>query len=84
MINEDRLIAPGDICDINEVDRGLAVERMKELIDEAYQIDAKQFCFLSGQDPGSANGSRDRKLAFRSLVLSIKEMCKYKSNLFEW
>ena len=50
---------------------------MKSLIDEAYEIGAGGFCFLSGQDPGSENGSRDRKLAYRSLILSIKEMCRY-------
>ena len=77
LINEDKLIAATDISSINEIDRGLAVERMKKLIDEAYEIDAKSFAFLSGQDPGSENGSRDRNMALRSINLSIKEMCKY-------
>jgi DhnA family fructose-bisphosphate aldolase class Ia/sugar phosphate isomerase/epimerase len=77
LINEDNLIAPSDICSINEIERSNAVDRMKELIDEAYEIEAKAFCFLSGEDPGTESGTRDRKLAFRSLVLSIKEMCKY-------
>ena len=77
LVNEDHLIDPGDISCIDEVERCNAVERMKELIDEAYEIGAKQFCFLSGQDPGSEDGLRKRKLALRSLTMSIKEMCLY-------
>ncbi len=77
LINEDNLIAPTDISSINEIDRGLAVDRMKKLIDEAYQIEAKAFCFLSGEDPGTENGTGDREMALRSIILSIKEMCSY-------
>jgi DhnA family fructose-bisphosphate aldolase class Ia/sugar phosphate isomerase/epimerase len=77
LINEDNLIEPTDICSIDEIERSNAVKRMKELIDEAYEIDAHAFCFLSGQDPGSEQGTRERRLALRSLTLSIKEMCRY-------
>ena len=77
LVNENHLIDPGDISCIDEVERCNAVERMKELIDEAYEIGAKQFCFLSGQDPGSEDGLRKRKIALRSLTMSIKEMCLY-------
>ncbi len=77
LINEDNLIAPTDISSINEIDRGLAVDRMKKLIDEAYEIEAQAFCFLSGEDPGTENGTRDRQMALRSLILSLKEMCSY-------
>jgi DhnA family fructose-bisphosphate aldolase class Ia/sugar phosphate isomerase/epimerase len=77
LINEDHLIEPTDISSVDEVERENAVKRLKECIDEAYEIGAKQFCFVSGQDPGSQNGMRDRKMAFRSLVLSIKELCRY-------
>src|SRR6056297_400978 len=77
LINEDELIARTDISSINEIDRGLAVERMKKLMDEAYEIGAKAFCFLSGEDPGTENGTTSRQMALRSIILSLKEMCKY-------
>jgi hypothetical protein len=51
LINEDNLIAPTDICSIDELERANAVARLKECLDEAYDIGAKQFCFLSGADP---------------------------------
>jgi DhnA family fructose-bisphosphate aldolase class Ia/sugar phosphate isomerase/epimerase len=77
LINEDKLIEPTDISSIDELERSNALNRLKECMDEAYEIGAKQFCFLSGSDPGSQNGMRDRKMALRSLTLSIKELCKY-------
>ncbi|WP_371805080.1 Cgl0159 family (beta/alpha)8-fold protein [Candidatus Lokiarchaeum ossiferum] len=77
LINEDHLIEPTDISSINEIERSNAVDRMRNLIDEAYEIDAKAFCFLSGKDPETTNCTGDRKHAIRALILSIKEMCRY-------
>ncbi|MCP4760911.1 MAG: TIM barrel protein [archaeon] len=77
LINEDKLIAPTDICSVDELERRNAVNRLKECLDEAYEIGARQFCFLSGQDPGTEGGLGKRKSAHSSLLKSIRELCKY-------
>lgn len=81
LINEDNLIARTDICSIDELERKNAVYRLKECILEAYECDAKQFMFLSGEDPGAENGLRDRKMAISSLIKSIDELCQYNKEL---
>ncbi len=77
LINEDKLIAPTDICSVDEIERQNAVNRLKEYVDEAAEINARGFAFLSGLDPGSASGLRLREEATRSLVRSIDEICNY-------
>ncbi len=77
LINEDKLIAPTDICSINELERQNAVQRLKEYIDEAFEMGASQFTFLSGEDPGTASGLRERQQATRSLVRSVNELIDY-------
>ncbi|MBD3353547.1 MAG: TIM barrel protein [Candidatus Lokiarchaeota archaeon] len=77
LINEDNLIEPTDISSINELERKNAVTRLKECMDEAYEIGAKQFCFLSGEDPGTEGGLGQRNSAFYALLKSIRELCEY-------
>lgn len=77
LINEDKLIAPTDISSIDEIERQNAVSRLKECIDEAYEIGASQFCFLSGADPGTEGGLSKRKSAYNALYKSIRELCEY-------
>ncbi|MBN2156959.1 MAG: TIM barrel protein [Candidatus Lokiarchaeota archaeon] len=77
LINEDNLIAETDISSIDELERRNAVARLMECLDEAYEIGAKQFCFLSGSDPGTENGLTQRRSAFNALLKSIRELCEY-------
>lgn len=77
LINEDNLIAPTDISSIDELERQNAVQRLKECMDEAYEIGAKQFCFLSGEDPGTEGGLSQRRSAYNALIKSIRELCEY-------
>jgi len=77
LINEDNLIASTDISSIDELERRNAVARLLECMDEAYEIEAKQFCFLSGADPGTESGLSSRKSAFNALLKSIREICEY-------
>ncbi|MHA1338801.1 MAG: Cgl0159 family (beta/alpha)8-fold protein [Promethearchaeota archaeon] len=77
LINEDNLIDPTDISSIDELERQNAVNRLKECLEEAYEIGAQQFCFLSGQDPGTENGLSARNSAYYSLLKSIRELCQY-------
>ncbi|MHA1897682.1 MAG: Cgl0159 family (beta/alpha)8-fold protein, partial [Promethearchaeota archaeon] len=81
LINEDNLIAPTDISSIDELERLNAVARLKECMDEAYEIGAKQFCFVSGQDPGTENGLTARRQATAALLKSIRELCQYSKKL---
>ncbi|MHA1148965.1 MAG: Cgl0159 family (beta/alpha)8-fold protein [Promethearchaeota archaeon] len=77
LINEDNLIAPTDISSIDELERRNAVKRLMYYLDEAYGYGAKQFTFLSGKDPGTEKGLKDRKIAYGSLVKSVNELCLY-------
>lgn len=77
MINEDNLIAPTDISSIDELERQNAVERIKEYIDMAAELNAKHFELWSGDDLGTANGLTARKQAMKQLVRSILEICEY-------
>lgn len=81
LINEDKLIAPTDISSIDELERKNAVNRLKRYINEAYEYGAKQFTFLSGEDPGTENGMRDRRTATHSLTNSIDELCRYNKDV---
>lgn len=77
LINEDQLIAPTDISSINELERRNAVRRLMECVDEAHEIGAQHFAFLSGRDPGTASGLKERRQATRSLIRSICELVEY-------
>ncbi|MBD3194754.1 MAG: hypothetical protein GF317_06850 [Candidatus Lokiarchaeota archaeon] len=81
LINEDNLIDSADISSINELERRNAVNRLKLYMNEAFEYGARQFTFLSGEDPGTENGSRDRKIATGSLIKSIDELCKYNKRI---
>ncbi|MHA1291837.1 MAG: Cgl0159 family (beta/alpha)8-fold protein [Promethearchaeota archaeon] len=81
LINEDNLIARTDISSIDELERKNAVNRLKWCIKEAFEYGASQFTFLSGEDPGTENGLKDRKVATGSLIKSIDELCNYNKEL---
>ncbi len=81
LINEDKLIDSSDISSIDELERENAVNRLKWYMNEAYEYDAKQFTFLSGEDPGTTSGNRSRKLAIDSLTKSIDELCHFNKEL---
>ena len=77
MQNEDGLIAPTDISSVDEVQRRLAVDRLKEYILEAYELGAWQFALGSGQDPGTEGGLRLREQARLALARSLDELCTF-------
>ena len=81
LINEDNLIARTDISSIDDLERKNAVNRLKWYLNEAYDYGAGQFMFLSGEDPGTENGLRERKLAMGSLIKSIDELCDFNKQL---
>lgn len=70
---QPRLLTAGlNINDLNEEDRLKALANLKEGIDEAYEIGASGFAFLSGKY------EEDRKEeAYEALVKSTKEVCAY-------
>lgn len=70
---QPRLLTTGlNINDLNEEKRIEALKTLKEGIDEAYEMNAKGFAFLSGKY------NIDKKSeAFDALVDSTKELCKY-------
>ncbi len=66
----------GERRDLNALEparRREAVERMKELLDEAAFMGAESFVVLSGRDPGPAR----REQALEALVDSLRELCRY-------
>lgn len=79
LINEDALIDEGDISSIDETSRINAVARIKECIEEAFELGASNFALVSGKDPGTSNGLKARREAMRSLVRSLDEICQYAS-----
>ncbi len=81
LINEDDLIVRTDISSIDELERKNAVNRLKWCLQEAHDYGAKQFTFLSGEDPGTENGLRQRRIAISSLIKSIDELCQYNKQL---
>lgn len=70
---QPRLLTTGlNINDLDEAGRQKAIATLKEGIDEAYELGAVGFAFLSGKYP------EDRKEeAFQALVKSTKELCRY-------
>lgn len=70
---QPRLLTTGlNVNDLNEERRQEALISLKEGIDEAYELGAKGFAFLSG------NYEEEKKEeAFQALVNSTKELCAY-------
>lgn len=58
---------------LDESERKLAVDKIRQCVDEAEEIGAKRIAFLSGRDPGDA----DRPMAYEALVRSVSEICEY-------
>jgi len=81
LINEDNIIAPTDISSSDDVQRRQAVMRIKECIDQAYDMGATKFGLVSGQDPGTSNGLDDRRRAVEALILSLDEICRYSKSV---
>jgi sugar phosphate isomerase/epimerase len=59
--------------DLNRSRRTHAIQKMKELIDQASELGAKRFVFLSGPDPGQDL----RSAALDTLIDSVFEMCAH-------
>lgn len=70
---QPRLLTTGlNINDLNEDGRQAALKNLKEGIDEAYEIGASGFAFLSGNYP------EDKiEEAYQALIRSTKELCAY-------
>ncbi|MCX7781762.1 MAG: sugar phosphate isomerase/epimerase [Negativicutes bacterium] len=70
---QPRLLTTGlNINDLNEEGRQKALATLKEGIDEAYELGAAGFAFLSGKY------QEDKKEeAYQALVKSTKELCQY-------
>ncbi len=62
-----------NINSLDEAERGQAVAKLKELIDEAIFMEAQSFVVLSGKDPGDAQ----REAAVDALAASLGELCAY-------
>lgn len=71
--SQPRLLTTGlNINDLDEKGRAAAVQTLKEGIDEAYEMGAVGFAFLSGKY------EEDKKEeAFRALLESTRELCAY-------
>lgn len=70
---QPRLLTTGmNINDLNEENRLQALANMKEGIDEAYEIGAAGFGFLSGKYEEAT-----KEESYQALVKSTKEMCAY-------
>ncbi|WP_286680090.1 sugar phosphate isomerase/epimerase [Tepidanaerobacter sp. EBM-49] len=68
-----RLLTTGlNINDLNEEGRLKALTTLKEGIDEAYEMGAVGYQYLSGKYPEDKRGK-----AYQALVESTKEMCEY-------
>ena len=76
ILNEEGYAAT-DISSINELDRINAVNRLKEMIDQAYEFSAEGFTLMSGRDPGIDL----RESAKLSLIRSIHEICEYSNSV---
>lgn len=70
---QPRLLSTGlNINDLDEEGRQKALTNLKEGIDEAYEMGASSFAFLSGKY------EEDKKeQAYKALVTSTKEICSY-------
>jgi sugar phosphate isomerase/epimerase len=62
-----------DLNSLDENRRRAAVGQMKTLVDQASELGACRFVFMSGPDPGE----RDREPAIEALVDSVRQMCAY-------
>lgn len=70
---QPRLLTTGfNINHLEEEERFKALQTLKEGIDEAYEINAAGFGFLSGKYPEDK-----MEEAFEALVKSTKELCRY-------
>lgn len=70
---QPRLLTTGmNINDLDENKRALAVESLKEGIDEAYEMGAVGFAFLSGKYL-----IESKEQSYQALVKSTKELCGY-------
>ena len=70
---QPRLLSTGlNINDLNEEGRQKALQNLKEGIDEAYEMGASGFAFLSGKYT-----EEKKEEAYRALVSSTKELCAY-------
>jgi len=70
---QPRLLTTGqNINDLDEAKRQIAVENLKEGIDEAYELGAVGFGFLSGKYTDDK-----KEEAYKALVKSTKEICAY-------
>jgi sugar phosphate isomerase/epimerase len=61
---------------LNSLDEGKrrqAVDQMKRLLDQASELGASSFAFLSGRDPGEV----DRKAALEALIDSVQQICTH-------
>jgi sugar phosphate isomerase/epimerase len=70
---QPRLLTTGmNINDLNEEGRQKALDNLKEGIDEAYEMGAQGFAFLSGKYTDDK-----KEEAYQALVKSTKELCAY-------
>lgn len=70
---QPRLLTTGfNINNIDEAGRLTALASLKEGIDEAYEMGAKGFAFLSGN---YTEGKKEE--AYQALIASTKELCRY-------
>jgi sugar phosphate isomerase/epimerase len=70
---QPRLLTTGlNINDLNEEGRQRALANLKEGIDEAYEIGASAFAFLSGKYEEAT-----KEESYQALVKSTKEICTY-------
>jgi len=70
---QPRLLTTGmNINDLNEGARQLALANLKEGVDEAYEIGASAFSFLSGR-----YAEETKEASFEALVKSTREICDY-------
>lgn len=70
---QPRLLTTGlNINDLNEEGRQKALANLKEGVDEAYEIGAKGFAFLSGRYEETT-----KEQSYQALVKSTKEICAY-------
>ncbi|MDA8212895.1 MAG: TIM barrel protein [Clostridia bacterium] len=71
----------GNKLNLNSFDaqeRSNAVTRIKELLEQAYQVGAKNLALLSGRDPGDLQ----RPAALELLVASLTDICSYAQEKF--
>lgn len=70
---QPRLLTTGmNINDLNEEGRQKAIATLKEGIDEAYEMGAKGFAFLSGKYEEAT-----KEKSYEALLASTKELCAY-------